>query len=87
MTNIALPVASAATDARAAAKRGARRERGRGFYIYLSAGTALALVFVLPLAVGDRAFPGAAAPHRPAAHGSRLHAHDRVQLFDLVGLH
>lgn len=49
MTNIALPVASARTDTRAAAKRAARRERGRGFYLYLSAGAALALLFVLPL--------------------------------------
>jgi multiple sugar transport system permease protein len=49
VTNIALPLPSTAPDARAAAKRAARRERGRGFYLYLAAGTALALLFVLPL--------------------------------------
>jgi multiple sugar transport system permease protein len=36
-------------DGRAAAKKAAKRERGRGFYLYLVAGTVLALLFVLPL--------------------------------------
>jgi multiple sugar transport system permease protein len=48
VSKLAVPVASQ-IDARSAAKRAAKRERGRGFYIYLGAGTALALLFVLPL--------------------------------------
>lgn len=49
MTGVALPVAGGAAGQRAAAKRAARYERGRGFYAYLAAGTALAVLFVLPL--------------------------------------
>jgi len=48
MSNLTAPVDSAAAK-RGAAKRAAQRERGRGFYIYLCAGTVLALLFVLPL--------------------------------------
>lgn len=44
MSNVAVQ-AGREVDTRAAAKR----ERGRGFYIYLTAGTVLALLFVLPL--------------------------------------
>jgi multiple sugar transport system permease protein len=49
MTNVVRPVASAPNDVRAAARRAAKRQRGRGFYIYFSAGTGLAVAFVLPL--------------------------------------
>jgi multiple sugar transport system permease protein len=48
VTSLAAPVKDGA-GTRSAAKEAKKRERGRGFYIYLCAGTVLALLFVLPL--------------------------------------
>jgi multiple sugar transport system permease protein len=48
VTDLAVPV-KRPVDTRAVAKEAARRERGRGFYLYLVAGSVLALLFVLPL--------------------------------------
>jgi multiple sugar transport system permease protein len=48
VTDLTVPVKKP-VDVRAAAKKAARRDRGRGFYLYLVAGTVLALLFVLPL--------------------------------------